>query len=195
MSDSVGRTKTLYFNGIVVGEAEATGDDALDVEVARRFLDEKGLRKPISQQDQMFRQAVSFATTSAYLYKNDLSSAPRNQFSIVPFIVNAAFGIELYLKTLGHIHGVRLHGHELLKLYDSLPLVARDAVDAMVPACAAQRGLSLPLSVRDCIFELNNAFVEWRYVYEKNTSSTVRIPEMIFVMQCLHEVCNAAQKT
>ncbi|MDO8775790.1 MAG: hypothetical protein Q7K57_45230 [Burkholderiaceae bacterium] len=195
MSDSGGKAKTIYFNGIVVGEVEAIGDDSVDIEVARKLLNEKGLLKPISQQDQMFRQAVSFATTSAYLYKKDLSSAPRNQFSLVPFVVNSAFGIELYLKTLGHVHGVKLTGHELLKLYDSLPPAARDAIDAMVPTCAAQRGLSLPLSIRDCISELNNAFIEWRYVYERDPSATVRVQEMIFVMQCLHEVCNAAQGT
>jgi len=195
MADQAPKVNTLYFNGIVVGEVTVTGDSVRDAEAVRQVLKDKGLYKPTTRENAMFRQAVSFATTSAYLYSRDLSKAPRNQFSIAPFVVNAAFGIELYLKTLAHIHGINLTGHELLKLFDSLPPKAKDSLDAVIPYCAAQRGMALPVIFRDYISELNNIFVEWRYIYEKDRSNEVHIQRMIFVMHCLHQVCNAAQET
>ena len=186
------KINTLYFNGIIVGETPVTGNSDLDAETALQALKDKGLYKPTTQLNSMYRQAVSFATTSAYLYEKDLLKAPRNHFSIAPFIVNAAFGIEIYLKTLAKIHGKNLKGHELLKLFDSLPSEAKKSIDATMPHCAKERGITLPINFRNCISELNNTFVEWRYIYEKEHSE-VHIQEMIFVMQCLHQVCSEAQ--
>ena len=188
------KINTLYFNGIIVGEIRVTGNSEVDVETTRQALKDKGLYKPATQISLMYRQAVSFATTSAYLYKNDLLKAPRNVFSIAPFIVNAAFGIELYLKTLAKIHKKTFKGHELLKLFDSLPPKAKESINTVIPNYAKQYGITLPADFRNYISELNHTFVEWRYIYEKDRSNEVHVQQMIFVMQCLHHVCSEAQE-
>jgi len=36
---------------------------------------------------------------------------------VAPFVVNMAFSLELYLKTIALQHGKKLHGHELTKLF------------------------------------------------------------------------------
>ena len=113
--------KTIYLNGIAVGELPSTGDNKKDAEVTRAFLKKKGLYKETTVVQAMYRQAVSFATTAAHLYKTDLLKAPRNGYSAVPFVVNSVFSIELYLKTLAQAHKKSLKGHELLKLFDALP--------------------------------------------------------------------------
>jgi len=189
------KTNTLYLNGIVVGEVVVTGDRNKDMETARQFLKDKGIYKETTLVQAMFRQAVSFATTAAYLYERDLLKPPRNGFSGAPFVVNSAFSIELYLKTLGQIHHKSLRGHELLTLFDALPDAACQAIEAVIPACAQKRKLNGNISFRDCIVELNHAFVEWRYCYEKERTDEVRIEPTIFVMEVLHEACRRSGKT
>jgi hypothetical protein len=124
LPDRQPRTKTLYLNGVVVGEVEATGYPNHDKDAAIQFLKDKGLHKVVTPVQAMFRQAVSFATTAAHLHKTDLLTAPRNGFSVAPFVVNSTFSIELYLKTLSMMHNKVLRGHELLNLFDSLPTEA-----------------------------------------------------------------------
>ena len=61
--------------------------------------------------------ALSFSTTAAHLHRTDLLKAPRNGLSIAPFVVNSAFAIELYLKTLHELKGTNPgKEHHLLKL-------------------------------------------------------------------------------
>ena len=114
-------TKQIYLNGVLVGEVPNSGNDALDQEATIQILKDKGLHQETTLVQAMFRQAVSFATTSSYLYERDLTRVPRNGLSAAPFVVNSAFAIELYLKTLGQLHGAELRGHDLLKLFDALP--------------------------------------------------------------------------
>ena len=189
MSHSRPKTNTLYLNGIVVGEVEVTGDHEKDREAALQFLKDKGLYKPTTAARAIFRQAVSFATTAAYLHKTDLLKAPRNVFSIAPFVVNSAFSIELYLKTLGQIHNRPLKGHKLLGLFDSLPTEAHQRIGKVLPACIREWGASGGVDLRTCISELTDTFVEWRYCYEKYRTKEVHFDRMIFVMKVLHEAC------
>jgi hypothetical protein len=196
MTDSQPRTKTLYLNGIAVGKYESTGDRQQEIEITRTLLKSKGLYRETTQVQAMFRQAISFATTATYLYENDLRQVPRNGHSIAPFIVNSAFSIELYLKTLAQIHETSLRGHRILDdLFDRLPAEAHRAVEAAVPTCAKKWGISEKEDFRAYVGELNNVFVDWRYCYEKNQTTEIRITPMIFVMEVFHEACRASGKT
>jgi hypothetical protein len=181
--------KTIYLNGVVVGELPSIGDSKKDTEAIRDFLKEKGLYKEVTVVQAMYNQAVSFATTAAHLHRTDLLKAPRNGFSVAPFVVNSAFSIELYLKTLAQAHGKSLKGHELLKLFDALPQNAKQAIEKVIPTCAANRRLEEQPDFRMYISALNNAFVDWRYCYEDGRTNEVRIEPVIFVMECLHEAC------
>lgn len=133
---------------------------------------------------------MAFANTSAYLYERDLRRTPRKGVSIVPFVVNAAFGIELYFKALAQKHGVTLKGHELIKLYKALPAKAYIEIDTVSPKCAAERQLDSAPDFRGYLTLLNNAFVDWRYFYEKDRLGPINIEPTIFVMQVLHEACS-----
>jgi hypothetical protein len=181
--------KTIVLNGVAVGELQSTGDLEADASAIREFLKDKGLYKETTLVQAMFRQAVSFATTAAHLHKTDLLKSPRNVFSIVPFIVNSAFSIELYLKTLAQGHGKTLKGHELLKLYDALPLHAHEAIAKAISFCAKNRKFDEEPAFRQHLSELNDSFVEWRYCYEVEKTKSVYIEPTIFVMECLHEAC------
>lgn len=179
----------MLLNGIAVGELEATGNVERDIEAIRQFLKDKGLHKETPLFQGMLNQAFAFANTSAYLYERDLRRPPRKGTSAVPFVVNAAFAIELYLKALAQKHGVALRGHELLKLYKALPTGALSEIGAVTSRCAANRALGEEPNFAAYLRELNNTFVEWRYCYESERTGQVRIEPTIFVMEVLHESC------
>lgn len=187
--------RTVILNGIVVGAVANSGDQETDIKAVQTLLRDKGLESRSTLPQTMFQQALSFATTSAYLYEKDLARAPRNPHSIVPFVVNSALSIELYLKTLAQFHGVSLRGHEVVALYAALPAKAKAQIESAIPDCAKNRGLVAPVSFLAHLTSLNTAFVEWRYIYEKERSSPVTIQPTIFLMECLHAACRAANVT
>ena len=181
--------KTVLLNGIVVGEVMSTGDTAQDAEAVRQFVRSKGLYEAPSLFQAIQSQAFAFANTSAHLYERDLRRSPRKGVSTVPFVVNSAFSIELYLKALAQKHGVTLRGHELLKLYKALPRKAFVEIQTVTPQCAANRALGEPPDFLAYLTSLNNTFVEWRYSYELERTGAVHIEPTIFVMEVLHEAC------
>jgi hypothetical protein len=183
--------KQVLLNGIIVGEFEATGDQEADLRAVSEYLEQRGLRKEVNRYQATFNAAQSFANTSAYLYKRDLQRSPRVGASVVPFVVNAAFGIELYFKALAQKHGVTLSGHRLTKLNKALPAPARSEVESVIPRCAAERNLPGPPDFDSYVHQLDNTFVEWRYFFEKERTGRVDIEPTIFVMQVLHEACLA----
>jgi hypothetical protein len=182
-------SKTVLLNGVAVGEVMSSGDSEHDLEAVRQFLKDKGLHKEISLFHAIFNQALAFANTSAYLYERDLRRSPRKGISVVPFVVNAAFGIELYLKALAQKHGVSLRGHELVKLHAALPSVALAEIELVTLRCAVNRALGESPDFVAYLKNLNNTFVEWRYSYELERTGTVQIEPTIFVMEVLHEAC------
>ena len=181
--------KTVLLNGIAVGEVMSTGDMDKDTEAVRQFLKFKGLHKKVSLFQAIFNQAVAFANTSASLYERDLKRAPRKGFSAAPFVVNATFSIELYIKALAVKHGKSLRGHELLKLYKSLPKAAQVDIEKVIPRCAANRALGEAPDLPKYLSTQNNTFVEWRYCYEVEKTGPVHIEPAIFVMEVFHESC------
>ncbi|MBI5006441.1 MAG: hypothetical protein HZB95_04875 [Nitrosomonadales bacterium] len=186
--------KTIVVNGIAIGEVEATGDLILDAKLAQEYLNNKGLLKQRSLAGEIFSTAQAFANTSAYLYENGLKKQPSKGTSIVPFVVNSAFAIELYLKALGKKHHVTLRGHELLKLYKTLPRTALVEIEEAIPRCAKERRLGNSPNFVEYLKELNSAFVDWRYIFEKSQSGPIHIEPTIFVMQVLHEAFRSQVK-
>lgn len=185
--------KSILLNGIVVGEVVATGDLELDAKAAHEFLGKKGLLKERAPAEEIFSTAFAFANTSAYLHENGLKKQLSKGASIVPFVVNAAFAIELYFKALAQKHHVTLRGHELLKLYKGLPQEALKEIEQVIPGCASDRKIASPNFV-EYLKELNSAFVDWRYIFEKSKSGPIHIEPTIFVMQVLHEAFRSPQK-
>ena len=163
--------KKILLNGIVVGEYEPTGDVEKDIETVRAYLDERGLRKEISLNDTMFAQANSFAETANLLYSRDLFNSSYKGSTVAPFIVNACFSIEIYLKAIHEAYGESAKGHDLSKLYDNLNESAKITIDSAANDVRPQYTLPMEATFESCLSELNNAFVNWRYVYEHNRLS------------------------
>jgi hypothetical protein len=189
MPKALSGRKTVLLNGVAVGEVISMGDPEKDAKAAQQLLKSKGLHKEPTPFQAIFSQAHSFANTSALLYVRDLKRHPRTGASIVPFVVNTAFAIELYLKALAQKHGVSLRGHELIKLHKALPARALAEVKSVTTKCAVNRSLGEDPDFRKYLANLNNAFVDWRYSYELDKTGTVHIEPALFVMEVLHEAC------
>ncbi|MES1982101.1 MAG: HEPN domain-containing protein [Pseudomonadota bacterium] len=190
MATTSPQMKTVMLNGIAVGEVASTGDMERDVAVMRQFLKDKGLYEEVTPFQATLNQAVAFANTSALLYERDLRRLPRKGVSVVPFVVNAAFSIELYLKALTQKHGQKPpKGHELVKLFERLPAAALSAIGEVTPRCAENRALREAPTLKAYLETLNSAFIEWRYCYELERTGIIHIEPTIFVMEVLHEAC------
>lgn len=182
--------KTVILNGVAVGEVLSTGNTQGDIEATRQFLKDRGLYMETTLFQAVFNQALAFANTSALLYERDLRRQPRRGASLAPFVVNAAFSIELYLKALAEKHGSKSEkGHQLVKLFDALPVAALRAIEQVSPRCAADRALGEAPRLRFYLQTLSSAFVEWRYCYELERTGSIAFEPTIFVMQVLHEAC------
>jgi len=134
--------------------------------------------------------ATAFANTAALLYERDLKQMPpKRPRHVVPFVVNASFAVELFLKALSHRHGVSLRGHQRLKLYDRLPEDASLDIQSASARVAAQTVPPQFQNTRQALSELNNAFVEWRYVHEKQELGPLNLGSVVLLVKVMHEAC------
>jgi hypothetical protein len=189
------RQKKIYVEGKFVGEVQIpeSADEDEEIALTRAFLQQKGLHKEISTLQMMFRQAVAFATTAADIHKRDFTSTPaRTGLTIAPFVVNAAFAVELYLKTIGVVRDQALRGHDLLTLFDALGADAKASIGDHFSKCKHQCGIDSIEGFRVALDELRNAFVEWRYLYEQpERRLKITFAPLIFVLEVLHETCRS----
>lgn len=185
--------KKLYFNGNYICDVEATGDPALDADFVQQQLRARGLARQgeINTTKAMFNHAAAFAKTAERIYNGDLVSVPRPAVSLVPFIINSVFAIEIYLKTLGAHFKQPQPGHDLLKLFDSLPAEAHQALKDHFSCAKSLSEISKISEYRSAIEKMRGAFVEWRYLYERNEPTSIEIRPMIFVIEVAHETCRS----
>lgn len=134
--------------------------------------------------------AVAFANTAAFLYDRDLKTVPpRRLVSIVPFIVNSAFAIELFLKALHEKFGSPKRGHKLLLLYDQLPQEALDRIQSASATIAVKTSPPVYYEPRRVLVTLNSAFEDWRYLYERDNLGPIHMEPTINVLKVLHQAC------
>jgi len=188
--------KRLFANGKFVCEYDAQPTPMEEIHLCHRLLREHGIETPATTEEQaIFRQASSFSTVAAKIYASDLAGpAPRDGMVAVPFVVNAVFALELYLKAVSKLHDTSLRGHDLVDLFDKLPSSATNEIAAQLASAATSSrwkcGIATLDQFRESLSEMRNAFAEWRYLHEKDPEgSSVSIPPLIFAMETLHSVC------
>jgi hypothetical protein len=189
--------KRFHHNGKYVCDYDSTGEPLKDIPIIHRLMAEHGVATTdVSPEQMIFRQANSFIATSAYLFEKDICATPPNAMAVAPFVVNAAFALELYLKTIALQRGKKLHGHELVRLFDKLPASGKVAIERQLeivaPVSQWQCEARTLADLRSIVLDLNNAFVEWRYLHEKmGTLRQITFRPMIFLGEVLHETCQA----
>ena len=183
--------KDLMLNGKVVGQYISTGDTEKDVHIAQAKLRELGYNTPdLPLWMHIRQQALYFQDTCALLWHTELSRPPpRRPFTLIPYVVNTAFCIELYLKALALKHGKKLRGHELLELYSDLPPQAHDDVQASIPDALKNALVEGPVDVVQFITTMNDVFVKWRYAYEHDELAQLRMDVLRFLRMLMFYSC------
>ena len=179
--------KTVMYDNKPIGYVKDIPDQEEAARLAKELLQKKGLWRDISKPEMIYRQAQSFANTAAHIYEKDLKSLPRSHLGICPFVVNAAFSAEMYLKCIQQIHGEVTEAHVLTALFKPLPNKVKDKINKTSKKLEPQYQIEQGVLFKEHLKSMNNAFVNWRYIYEKNTES-INIQQTIFVLQVLHEV-------
>jgi len=142
----------------------------------------------------IFRQAVSFTNIAADAFEKHLIKTPPDGGAMAPFVVNAVFGIELYLKTLALQHGKTLHGHEIERLFRKLPRAAKQEIERQIATLSVTSrwacGINSIDDLQIVLDELDTAFIDWRYLHE-NTAKALKITfkPTIFLSEVLHSAC------
>ena len=113
--------------------------------------------------EHIFHAARDFQTGSEIL-------ADRFGQAVFPLrstVVTAAFSVELYLKCLLLLTAGSIpRSHKLVDLHDALPSDTKGLVKAKYVEVAPDSG-----ELRDILLEHNATFVEWRYLFEKQSGS------------------------
>lgn len=184
------KLKELKLNGVVVGKYLGSDDQDEDIELAREFLKARGLYNPPSQIMAMLGQANSFAFTTNRIYEQDLMrDQTRNPLGFAPFVVNAAFSVELYLKTLHAVAGNPVRGHKLLTLHDTLDSARQAELASDALRLAPEHGEGPQVKFRDLVTMLNNSFEQWRYFYEISRGGYIHLQQTILTVHTCRDVC------
>ena len=118
-------------------------------------------RTPENIEQDMIDQANAFFQAGSRCEADfRLSPNVRNTL-IAPAVVCYAFALEIYMKLLCHITQISVKkNHNLIEQFDALP-------ESAIKIMAKHYRTSEP-ELRKDIEAISNAFVEWRYLYEKN---------------------------
>jgi hypothetical protein len=181
-------------NNLEIGKILDSGDPVDNAKRYIQLLKDKNLYVEISQTKLMFKQARSFATVSRDIHRGYLVSPPFNQEVVAPFVVNAAFACEMYLKALQSLTGQIDETHSLNVLFRHLPNKMKDKINALNRQKAAQFQLESRTSFKEHLKTISNAFVDWRYIYEQE-KATANISVILLILTVLDtHLCNELKK-
>jgi hypothetical protein len=182
----------VFFDGKFVGEVPETGDREANLKAMSALLRASGAPAPLTRPQAAFRQASAFAINAQHLFNTGLLGVPpRNPMNVIPFVVNASFAVELYFKTLGFVYGHNQHGQDLLELFDELPVEAKELLRREIATSPPTQGIKDLTGFRTEIERVRHVFHEWRYLHERNRASEIRFPELIHILNVLHNTCRA----
>ena len=181
--------RPLYLNGQIVGEVPITGNPELDVATAERFLVERGLFRETRRIAAMLVQAYSFGKNAQHIYERYLSGPLANPLGMAPFVVNGSFALEIYVKALSEIHGVRPRGHNLQELYGALNPQIHVLLEELTRGYIKAKSLRDIPDFKTCIYSIGNAFEKWRYHYENGTAPLIQPLDMFLSLDVLHAAC------
>ena len=180
--------KDILLNGVVVGSHMATGDHAKDAAEVQAILKEKGLYKETSTNDLMYSQANGFAEVAINIYNNGLKESPFKGGGTAPFVVNATFSIELYIKTIHDAYGNKIRGHHLSSLYKGMPKKGKVFFLQAAKDVRSLYNLEDGMDIFSCLESLSKSFEQWRYIYEHNGIGT-ELQSIRYTMHVAHEAC------
>ena len=160
----------VHLNGQVVGHINNTGDNHQNALLADKLYDQLGVPKQ-SKVQKMLLQARAFNMTCRELHKSHLDKHPIKPEFAPAFIINAAFACEVYIKRIYELRKKKYEAtHNLSVLYKQLHNKDQHQINKVYKQLRNQNDADEnPEKIKDAIKTIANAFVDWRYLYEKKS--------------------------
>lgn len=111
-------------------------------------------------------------------------------YYIAPCTVELALACELYLKAIiaTENNGIIRKGHSINKLYKQLSKKRKDCIIARYSSYIDDHPEIKSLTdIKQCLRIHNDAFIKWRYYYEKGKQPSVEVSSLYFLALSLHE--------
>jgi hypothetical protein len=180
--------KRLELNGIVVGDYLGSDEPEEDIQAARQRLKDLGLYNPPTTIQAMRGHAQAFAAAANLFYKQTHERGPGEPpILFTPFVVNAAFSVELYLKTLLRAAKTPTRGHSLVSLHAALASADQDNLQRLCAEHTQAYDPGTTETLAERIAPIDRSFERWRYVYEFERAGMVSPRSLILVMKACHE--------
>ncbi len=146
---------------------------------------------PTSIQEQMLYQAMDFHRLVRDL---DLKNLDREGLKGKPtiFMVNASFGLEIYLKLAVRIsNNIHKRGHDLNKIFDALPTKSKEEIENIVRSIIQKQKITnhQNTTAKSIVEKTKTAFKDWRYRYENNKLLDFHCDELIILLYAMHHYC------
>ncbi|BAJ02399.1 hypothetical protein SVI_2428 [Shewanella violacea DSS12] len=178
-----------------IGKIPDSGDPIENVKRYTQFLKDENIFVKLSQTKLMFKQARSFAKIAKDIHSKSLFKPPFDHEASAPFVVNSAFACEMYLKALQSVYGEPEGIHNLSQLFKHLPNKLKDKVNKLTKEKSITFQLNNKTLFKDHLKTISNAFIDWRYIYEKD-SATVNLSVILLILTVLDTLaCNEIKQT
>ena len=128
----------------------------------------------------IFKQAINFQESAARCDEQRLLPNGDIDWLPIPYIVNAAFSSELFLKSI--LESKRINSGKNHKLNDLFDLLPQEIQKQIENRCG-------DVNFQSKLEKVSNIFVEWRYLHEeiaKNASIYADLDFMKKLLQCLY---------
>ena len=145
----------------------------------------------------MFKHACAFSGCARFCSREPWDIEHRLPDYSVAGIVNSAFACEVFLKSLLVYYGMDIneivddkgHGvHKLAGLWKLLEEKDSSCTSLMIQKCTEQFKLSKTDKFFELLDNISNAFVFWRYIYEKH-EGRIHVGFLNYFRELLKEVC------
>ena len=174
---------------------QSTGDPVEDGKIAQRILAEHG-HKPMTRAETMHAHAAGFMEAARLVHNEVLQKEVRGRargLGAAPFVVNASFALEIYLKSIyAYLGASPPRDHDLGRLLNEIPEAGRSAIQMQIPGFWTGEAARDSYDLAEIVSGLAGAFVGWRYYYEgSGKAPTVHIGKAIYALQVLHAASRA----
>lgn len=174
----------VFLGNTHVGDIENSGDSKENARRSTALLKELGLHKEVTESFAIYLQAKAFATVAFDIKKKYLLRPPYKPEGAAPFVVNASFACELYLKAILSVFNQLEEGHSLNTLFKHLPNKAKDKVNKLCKELSKQYQVEESVLFKNHLKKMNDAFTKYRYIFEKEEES-INTSEVLFPLKVL----------
>ena len=141
---------------------------------------------------EMFRTGCEFADCADFCLKEASTPHPKFLSYASPVVVNATFACEVFLKLLLYWNGIE--GKKIHKLKDLFEKLPNNMQIGLKNSVILRYGRWNDVWGVDCLDNVTDAFVIWRYSYEhdwgKSTQMHIDLGFLIAFRDSLKELCS-----